>query len=113
MPWACHFQNVMVPWWRLMRSPRVWAIVTNNFTFHYAFFVILSWLPTFTDQCAISAGVRPELQLVHWSAGAGRAADHRRVPARPAVPDHVPVLQLWGVDRGLPHPKVPGEPPHS
>lgn len=27
----------------------LWAIVVNNFTFHYAFFILMSWLPTFYD----------------------------------------------------------------
>lgn len=25
----------------------LWALVVNNFTFHYAFFILMSWLPTF------------------------------------------------------------------
>mmetsp|Transcript_13965 Transcript_13965/g.24485 ORF Transcript_13965/g.24485 Transcript_13965/m.24485 type:complete len:437 (+) Transcript_13965:60-1370(+) len=35
------------PWRRMMGSPAVWAIVINNFCFHYAFYVIMNWLPTY------------------------------------------------------------------
>ena len=28
----------------------VWAIVINNFTFHYAFYVVMNWLPTYFDK---------------------------------------------------------------
>lgn len=31
--------------------PQVWAIVINNFSFHYAFYVIMNWLPTFFNRC--------------------------------------------------------------
>lgn len=36
-----------IPWGLLMRSPAVWAIVTNNFAFHYATYVLMNWLPTY------------------------------------------------------------------
>lgn len=35
------------PWRRMLRSPAVWAIVINNFAFHYAFYVIMNWMPTY------------------------------------------------------------------
>eukprot|EP00891_Asterochloris_glomerata_P006525 jgi/Astpho2/6525/fgenesh1_pm.00099_%23_3_t len=38
------------PWARLLSSPAVWAIVINNFTFHYAFYVVMNWLPTYFDR---------------------------------------------------------------
>ncbi|CAL8466206.1 g5742 [Coccomyxa elongata] len=38
------------PWARMLRHPAVWAIVVNNFTFHYAFYVVMNWLPTYFDQ---------------------------------------------------------------
>ena len=38
------------PWARLLRHPAVWAIVVNNFTFHYAFYVVMNWLPTYFDK---------------------------------------------------------------
>lgn len=31
----------------MMSSAAVWAIVVNNFSFHYAFYVIMNWLPTY------------------------------------------------------------------
>ena len=36
-----------IPWGVLMQSSAVWAIVTNNFAFHYATYVLMSWLPTY------------------------------------------------------------------
>jgi ACS family sodium-dependent inorganic phosphate cotransporter len=38
------------PWRRMMSSPAVWAIVINNFSFHYAFYVIMNWLPTYFNR---------------------------------------------------------------
>ncbi|MEW5304853.1 MAG: hypothetical protein WDW36_007434 [Sanguina aurantia] len=35
------------PWARMMTHPAVWAIVINNFSFHYAFYVVMNWLPTY------------------------------------------------------------------
>ncbi len=35
------------PYKRMMSSSAVWAIVINNFSFHYAFYVIMNWLPTY------------------------------------------------------------------
>lgn len=37
------------PWQRMLRSPAVWAIIVNNFAFHYAFYVVMNWLPTYFD----------------------------------------------------------------
>jgi hypothetical protein len=31
----------------MLRSPAVWAIVANNFAFHYAFYVVMNWMPTY------------------------------------------------------------------
>lgn len=31
----------------IMRSSAVWAIVVNNFAFHYTFYVIMNWMPTY------------------------------------------------------------------
>ena len=39
------------PWGRMMASPAVWAIVVNNFSFHYAFYVVMNWLPTYFNRC--------------------------------------------------------------
>jgi MFS transporter, ACS family, solute carrier family 17 (sodium-dependent inorganic phosphate cotransporter), other len=38
------------PWGQLFTSPPVLAIMLNNFTFHYAFFILMSWLPTYYEQ---------------------------------------------------------------
>jgi MFS transporter, ACS family, solute carrier family 17 (sodium-dependent inorganic phosphate cotransporter), other len=37
------------PWSRILRHPAVWAIVINNFTFHYSFYVIMQWMPTYFE----------------------------------------------------------------
>ena len=31
----------------IMRHPAVWAVVVNNFAFHYTFYVIMNWMPTY------------------------------------------------------------------
>jgi MFS transporter, ACS family, solute carrier family 17 (sodium-dependent inorganic phosphate cotransporter), other len=31
----------------IMRHPAVWAIVVNNFAFHYTFYVVMNWMPTY------------------------------------------------------------------
>ncbi len=38
------------PWAKMMRHRAVWAIILNNFTFHYAFYVVMIWLPTYFDK---------------------------------------------------------------
>ena len=38
------------PWRRILCHPAVWAILFNNFTFHYAFYVVMNWLPTYFDK---------------------------------------------------------------
>lgn len=39
-----------IPWRRIIFSLPVWAIVVNNFTFHYALYVLMNWLPTYFDK---------------------------------------------------------------
>lgn len=39
--------STSIPWGVLIRSSAVWAIVTSNFAFHYATYVIMNWLPTY------------------------------------------------------------------
>ncbi|KAL4429992.1 hypothetical protein ABPG77_004362 [Micractinium sp. CCAP 211/92] len=41
---------VATPWRSILSHPAVWAIVVNNFTFHYAFYVVMNWLPTYFDK---------------------------------------------------------------
>ena len=38
------------PWRRMASHPAVWAIIVNNYTFHYAFYVVMNWLPTYFDK---------------------------------------------------------------
>ena len=47
------------PWLRMLTQPAVWAIIINNFTFHYAFYVVMNWLPTYFDKvCVLSTQLR-------------------------------------------------------
>ena len=41
------------PWLRMLTQPAVWAIIINNFAFHYAFYVVMNWLPTYFDKVHI------------------------------------------------------------
>lgn len=41
------------PWKKMMTHTAIWAIIVNNFTFHYAFYVVMNWLPTYFDQVDI------------------------------------------------------------
>lgn len=38
------------PWKDILCHPAVWSIVINNFTFHYAFYIVMNWLPTYFDK---------------------------------------------------------------
>ncbi|KAK7271528.1 hypothetical protein RJT34_27502 [Clitoria ternatea] len=38
-----------IPWLKILTSFPVWAIVVNNFTFHYALYVLMNWLPTYFE----------------------------------------------------------------
>ncbi|CAA6658547.1 unnamed protein product [Spirodela intermedia] len=42
--------SVGIPWGKIFLSPAIWAIVVNNFTFHYALYVLMNWLPTYFEQ---------------------------------------------------------------
>lgn len=41
----------------------MWAIVISNWSFHYAFYVVMNWLPTYFEQvrlrCCTSVSVEP------------------------------------------------------
>lgn len=41
--------GVGIPWVKILTSLPVWAIVVNNFTFHYALYVLMNWLPTYFE----------------------------------------------------------------
>ena len=60
----------------------VWAIVINNFTFHYAFYILMNWMPTYydkvlgTDLSAMgSAKTLPYLTMFATSNAGGWAGD--------------------------------------
>ncbi|KAG6551061.1 hypothetical protein Mapa_007296 [Marchantia paleacea] len=53
-----------IPWKKIMLSWSVWAIVVNNFTFHYSLYVLMNWLPTYFDQ-----GLRINLSSMGSSKG--------------------------------------------
>ena len=38
------------PWGRMLRSPAVLAIIVNNFTFHYALYILMNWMPTYFSE---------------------------------------------------------------
>ncbi|KAJ7538317.1 hypothetical protein O6H91_11G043300 [Diphasiastrum complanatum] len=72
-----------IPWRKLMQSLPVWAIVVNNFTFHYALYVLMNWLPTYFDQ-GLHVGLEnmgmakmlPYLVMFVFSNVGGVVADH-------------------------------------
>lgn len=39
-----------IPWGAMLKSPAVWAIVSTNFAFHYAVYVLMNWLPTYYEK---------------------------------------------------------------
>jgi ACS family sodium-dependent inorganic phosphate cotransporter len=39
-----------IPWKNMLRAPAVWAIIINQFCSSYAFYTLLSWLPTYFDE---------------------------------------------------------------
>ena len=61
----------------------VWAIVANDFTFHYALYVLMNWLPTHFEQ-GLRLGLRemgsykmlPYLNVFFFSNIGGVVADH-------------------------------------
>lgn len=38
------------PWKSLLSNPAIWAIITNNFAFHYTYYVLSSWIPTYFEE---------------------------------------------------------------
>ncbi|XP_020588917.1 probable anion transporter 6 [Phalaenopsis equestris] len=72
-----------IPWTRMMCSLPVWAIVVNNFTFHYALYVLMNWLPTYFElglQLSLqemgSSKMLPYLNMFIFSNVGGVVADH-------------------------------------
>ncbi|XP_039117075.1 probable anion transporter 6 [Dioscorea cayenensis subsp. rotundata] len=72
-----------IPWKKIVFSLPIWAIVVNNFTFHYALYVLMNWLPTYFElglklslQDMGSSKMLPYLNMVIFSNVGGVAADH-------------------------------------
>nr|XP_043625380.1 probable anion transporter 5 [Erigeron canadensis]XP_043625381.1 probable anion transporter 5 [Erigeron canadensis] len=72
-----------IPWRRIFLSLPVWAIVANNFTFHYALYVLMNWLPTYFElglqsslQDMGSSKMMPYLNMFIFSNIGGVIADH-------------------------------------
>ncbi|PKU76430.1 probable anion transporter 6 [Dendrobium catenatum] len=72
-----------IPWRKMMFSLPVWAIVVNNFTFHYALYVLMNWLPTYFElglQLSLqemgSSKMLPYLNMFIFSNMGGVVADH-------------------------------------
>lgn len=70
-------------WKKIMLSLPIWAIVVNNFTFHYALYVLMNWLPTYFElglqhslQEMGSSKMVPYLSMFLFSNIGGVAADH-------------------------------------
>lgn len=72
-----------IPWKKMIYSLPVWAIVVNNFTFHYALYVLMNWLPTYFElglQLSLqemgSSKMLPYLNMFIFSNIGGVVADH-------------------------------------
>ncbi|GAV57305.1 MFS_1 domain-containing protein [Cephalotus follicularis] len=72
-----------IPWKKIMISVPVWTIVANNFTFHYALYVLMNWLPTYFEQGLQlslqdmgSSKMMPYLNMFLFSNIGGVIADH-------------------------------------
>ncbi|CAI0471330.1 unnamed protein product [Linum tenue] len=76
-------RTAKIPWKRILVSLPVWAIVVNNFTFHYALYVLMNWLPTYFEQGLQlslqemgSSKMMPYLNMFIFSNIGGVVADH-------------------------------------
>ncbi|GKV15542.1 hypothetical protein SLEP1_g26324 [Rubroshorea leprosula] len=76
-------RTTKIPWKRIFISLPVWAIVVNNFTFHYALYVLMNWLPTYFEQGLQlslqemgSSKMMPYLNMFIFSNIGGVVADH-------------------------------------
>ncbi|KAM2623325.1 hypothetical protein TB2_027841 [Malus domestica] len=76
-------RSAKIPWKRILPSLPVWAIVVNNFTFHYALYVLMNWLPTYFElglQLSLqemgSSKMLPYLNMFIFSNIGGVVADH-------------------------------------
>uniref|UniRef100_A0A2P2J7Y8 Major facilitator superfamily (MFS) profile domain-containing protein n=1 Tax=Rhizophora mucronata TaxID=61149 RepID=A0A2P2J7Y8_RHIMU len=76
-------RTAKIPWKRIIVSLPIWAIVVNNFTFHYALYVLMNWLPTYFEQGLQlslqemgSSKMLPYLNMFVFSNIGGVVADH-------------------------------------
>ncbi|CAN6697322.1 unnamed protein product [Malus baccata var. baccata] len=76
-------RSAKIPWKRILLSLPVWAIVVNNFTFHYALYVLMNWLPTYFElglqlslQDMGSSKMLPYLNMFIFSNIGGVVADY-------------------------------------
>ncbi|KAL1291257.1 hypothetical protein AAHE18_20G188200 [Arachis hypogaea] len=76
-------KTVTIPWVKIMTNLPVWAIVVNNFTFHYALYVLMNWLPTYFElglQLSLhdmgSSKMMPYLNMFLFSNIGGVVADY-------------------------------------
>ncbi|XP_009361931.1 probable anion transporter 5 [Pyrus x bretschneideri] len=76
-------RSAKIPWKKILLSLPVWAIVVNNFTFHYALYVLMNWLPTYFElglQLSLqemgSSKMLPYLNMFVFSNIGGVVADH-------------------------------------
>lgn len=74
---------VKIPWAKIFFSMPVWAILVNNFTFHYALYVLMNWLPTYFElglnlslQDMGSSKMLPYLNMFIFSNIGGVVADY-------------------------------------
>lgn len=72
-----------VPWKKIWISLPIWAIVVNNFTFHYALYILMNWLPTYFElglnlslQEMGSSKMLPYFNMFVFSNIGGVIADH-------------------------------------
>ena len=76
------------PWRAMLGSSAVWTVVASNFAFHYTFFVILNWLPTYYTAQGVdlgtAAGTVPYLVMFALCNVGGWASDWL-VAAGPSV----------------------------
>ncbi|KAE8668274.1 putative anion transporter 7 [Hibiscus syriacus] len=76
-------KTTKIPWKKILVSKPVWAIVVNNFTFHYALYALMNWLPTYFEQGLQlilqemgSSKMMPYLNMFVFSNIGGVVADH-------------------------------------
>ncbi|KAG6506169.1 hypothetical protein ZIOFF_031487 [Zingiber officinale] len=72
-----------IPWKKIIFNLPIWTIVVNNFTFHYALYVLMNWLPTYFElglqlslQDMGSSKMIPCFNMFIFSNTGGILADH-------------------------------------